>query len=81
MTSSVSLAACKETMEKLIEQLFQLGYISSPYADAGSMKDDKELKGLVLQQVRVVHEDGQLRNVFPSKVDLKFENIQVSFVE
>ena len=80
VTSTVSLAACKGTMETLIEQLFQLGYISSPYADT-STADSKEMKGLILQQVRVDHEDGQLRAVYPSKADLKFESIQVTFVE
>ena len=81
VTSSVSLAACKEAMEMLIEQLYQLGYKSSPYTDSSLTEDRKELKGLVLQQVRVQLEDGQLKSIFPSSIDLEFQNIPVSFVE
>ena len=81
MTSSVNLAACKEVMEKLIEQMFQMGLISSPYSGTASATDEKQLKGMVLEQVRVVQEDGQLRVIYPSKVDLQFENIPVAFID
>ena len=80
VTSSVSLAACKEAMEKLLEELFLLGYISSQFSEAAE-NTGVGLVGLILEQVRVEHENGQLRSVYPSRADLKFDNIAVSHVE
>lgn len=81
VTSTVSLPTCKEIMDYLILQLFQLGFSSSPYADSSLETEGKSLKGLVLQQIKVTHEDGQTRVVYPSKIDLKFGNIHTSFLE
>ena len=68
-------------MENLIQQLFQTGYTSRQFVESPLTVDQEELKGLVLQQVRVELEDGQLKSIFPSKIDLKFQDIPVSFVE
>ena len=70
-------------MEKLIKQLFQMGFISSPYAGAVSeaSQSDEKLRGLIIEQARVVDETGQLRVLYPSKVDLQFDDVPVSFKE
>eukprot|EP00794_Sanderia_malayensis_P017534 gene17534-19284_t len=84
VTSTASLPLCKTIMETFIKQLFQSGFISSPYATLAAevdMPEKQPMKGLVIQQVRVVNDDnGESRVVFPSKVDLKFDdNIPVFF--
>ena len=63
VTSPLSLPQCKHVLEELIKNLFLLDFES---------KYDAQKKGLILERVSVVDEQGDLKVVFPSKVDLDF---------
>lgn len=71
VTSPMSLPQCKFIMEELIKHMFQL--------QMSSMVDGMD--GLVLEQLRVVDENGDLRVIYPSKIDLEFKGIPVERVE
>ena len=77
ITSSVSLASCKTVMDTLIHQMFESGFQSSPYGEGEKGSHIEGMKGLVVEQMRVTDENGQLRVVYPSKLDLQFESIPV----
>lgn len=79
VTSPVSLETCKTVMDSLIKMMLEVGLFS----EANTLVDDVECatslsnQELVIEQVRVLGSDGQLRVVYPSRVDLQFESVKV----
>lgn len=79
VTSPVSLETCKTVMDSLIKMMLEVGLFS----EANTLVDDVECttslsnQELVIKQVRVLGSDGQLRVVYPSRVDLQFESVKV----
>lgn len=79
VTSPVSLETCKTVMDSLIKMMLEVGLFS----EANTLVDDEECatslsnQELVIEQVRVLGSDGQLRVVYPSRVDLQFESVKV----
>ncbi|XP_054768806.2 leucine-rich repeat-containing protein 47-like [Lytechinus pictus] len=74
VTSSEDLASCKKVLQALLAKMLELNLGSKGEADEGagaeSTSEDKQNK-LVVEQVRVVNEDGDLRVIYPSKTDLE----------
>lgn len=79
VTSPVSLETCKTVMDSVIMMMLEVGLFS----EANSLVDDEEYatsstnQELVIEQVRVFGNDGQLRVVYPSRVDLQLESVKV----
>lgn len=79
VTSPVNLETCKTVMDSLIKMMLEVGLFS----EAKTLVDDVECatslsnQELVIEQVRVLGSDGQLRVVYPSRVDLQFESVKV----
>lgn len=79
VTSPVSLETCKTVMDSLIKMMLEV----SLFSEANTLVDDVESatslsnQELVIEQVRVLGSDGQLRVVYPSRVDLQFESVKV----
>lgn len=71
VTSPVDLATCKSVMEKLISKLLEAGLRSIPTGDCAA--EGKQV--LLIEQVRVVNSDGQLKVVYPSRVDLQIDEL------
>ncbi|XP_057304721.1 leucine-rich repeat-containing protein 47-like [Hydractinia symbiolongicarpus] len=71
VTSPTSLPQCKFVMEEIIRQMYHLGF--------SSVVD--EMEGIVLEQMRVCDEKGDLRVVYPSKIDLDLKGIPVERVD
>jgi len=71
VTSPMSLPQCKYVMEELIKNMYQL--------DMSSVVDDMD--GIVIEQLRVVDETGELRVIYPSRIDLEFKKIPVERIE
>lgn len=69
ITSPLSVSDCKYVMESLIKQMFAAGFQSRD-------DDDAEFNGLIIEPLRVVDESGDLRCLFPSKVDLQLNDVQ-----
>ncbi|XP_065655010.1 leucine-rich repeat-containing protein 47 isoform X2 [Hydra vulgaris] len=65
VTSPLSLPQCKYVLEEVIKNLFLMDFES---------KQDDQKRGLVLERVSVVDEQGDLKVVFPSKIDLDFSS-------
>lgn len=65
VTSSSSLPGCKQAFDALIKEIVGKGL--------GVPADGR----MVLEQVKVTDEEGNLRNVYPSKVDLQLEGVTV----
>jgi len=71
VTSPTDLATCKSVMEKLISKLLEAGLRSIPTGDCAA--EGKQV--LLIEQVRVVNSDGQLKVVYPSRVDLQIDEL------
>lgn len=71
VTSPIDLATCKSVMEKLISKLLEAGLHSIPTGDCAG----EEGQVLLIEQVRVVNSDGQLKVVYPSRIDLQFDEL------
>ncbi len=88
ITSSESVDICKKVMEELLLELFKAGITStvelSDKAEALALSGDKAAEEsspafegklrhtLLIQQVRTVDAKGNLKTVYPSRVDLSF---------
>ncbi|XP_068605769.1 leucine-rich repeat-containing protein 47 [Brachionichthys hirsutus] len=81
VTSAASLQTCKDVMDALIVKMAELNKFTAEHQEeAGS--DDEECRPhelassgetsseLIIQQVRTVDQDGNLKVVYPSKTDL-----------
>ena len=82
VTSPVDLATCKSVMEQLISSMLEAGLHSSHVTcttAAAAAEDGKQQ--LVIEQVRVVNSEGQLKVVYPSRVDLQLESVKVIYQE
>ncbi|XP_072174490.1 leucine-rich repeat-containing protein 47-like [Diadema setosum] len=81
VTSSEDLASCKKVLEAVLSKMLELNLgssgISSEEAGAESTSDDRSARELVVEQVRVINEEGELRVLFPSKTDLIMNGITV----
>lgn len=71
VTSPTDLATCKSVMENLISKLLEAGLRSIPTEDCAA--EGKQV--LLIEQVRVVNGDGQLKVVYPSRVDLQIDEL------
>lgn len=73
ITSPMSLPDSKFVMEELLKEMFKIG-LTSKY-------EDESMIGLVVQPIRVFDENGDLKIIYPSKVDLNVPNVNVVRVE
>ena len=71
VTSPIDLATCKSVMDNLISKLLEAGLPSIPTEDCAT--EGKQV--LLIEQVRVVNSDGQLKVVYPSRVDLQIDEL------
>lgn len=75
-------------MEQLIKSMLECGLcsshaeISTPLAAGGGNEEDSDRpQELILEQVRVVNHEGQLKVVYPSRVDLQLEAAKIVYEE
>lgn len=66
--TGTNLNTCKKVMDTLVEEMFKLGM--------GSQKEGCHV--LVVEQVKVVDEEGQLKVVYPSRTDMHIEGILIN---
>lgn len=71
VTSPIDLATCKSVMENLISKLLEAELRSIPTGDCAA--EGKQV--LLIEQVRVVNSDGQLKVVYPSRIDLQIDEL------
>lgn len=84
VTSAVDLGTCKSVMEHLINSMVESGFHSSQETCATASAHDDSAGGtkeLIIEQARVVNSEGQLKVVYPSRVDLQFEAVKVLYEE
>ncbi|XP_065335566.1 leucine-rich repeat-containing protein 47-like [Cloeon dipterum] len=65
ITSSSSQGACKTVIHQLLLEILELGI--------GDAEDSNGFHSLKVQQVQIVNMEGTLKVVYPSRVDLQFE--------
>ncbi|KAF7648575.1 hypothetical protein LDENG_00154350 [Lucifuga dentata] len=80
VTSAASLQTCKDVMDALIFKMAELNKLTADQEEAGSDEDGDGLpeqatsretsSELIIQQVRTVDREGNLKVVYPSKTDL-----------
>ncbi|KAH9502851.1 Leucine-rich repeat-containing protein 47 [Bulinus truncatus] len=86
VTSSTSLDICKKVMEELLKETMLTG-VGTPVEEGSSKKDQDSGEGvaepeidtsrlrlpqkLVVEQVKIIDAQGNLRVIFPSRVDLQ----------
>ena len=82
VTSPVDLATCKSVMEQLISSMLEAGlhssHVTSCTTTAAAEGGKQEI---VIEQVRVVNSEGQLKVVYPSRADLQLEPVKVIYQE
>ena len=70
-------------MEQLISNMLEAGlhssHVTCTTAAAAAAEGGKQQ--LVIEQVRVVNSEGQLKVVYPSRVDLQLESVKVIYQE
>lgn len=88
ITSSDSLEICKKVMEKMIEEMLLAGLVSKEElndkvealkiegekSSEESEESSKLRNSFLIQQVKIVDSKANLKSVYPSRVDLTFEN-------
>lgn len=74
VTSSNSVNACRQAMQALIKEILMLGIADIDISD-------EHFHNMVIHQVKVVDPEGNLRNVYPSRTDLIFEDDNTIVVE
>ncbi len=88
ITSSENVEICKKAMEELVVEMFKNSIVSKEPANLDenmhmlSLKDEKAETGensenklkstMIMQQVKIVNSKGDLKSVYPSRVDLTF---------
>lgn len=82
VTSPTDLATCKSVMDNLICKMLEAGLCSkaegeTAASDVACARSSQGKLELVIEQVRVVNSDGQLKVVYPSRVDLQLESVKV----
>ncbi|KAM9785668.1 leucine-rich repeat-containing protein 47 [Neosynchiropus ocellatus] len=81
VTSATSLQTCKDVMDSLIEKMAELNKFTAEHreeegsdAEGGAPQDgtsaSQTSSELIIQQVRTVDQDGNLKVAYPSKTDL-----------
>lgn len=70
---------CKKVMDSLIHGMLKIG-MGEAKTDNGTKPNNVEMlpKNLNLEPVKVVDPEGKLYVVYPSKVDLLFDDIRVA---
>lgn len=74
ITSPLSLPDCKYVMESLLKQMVSNEFNSK--TESGETHN-----GLLVEPLRVADEEGDLRCLYPSKVDLQINDVLVERVE
>ena len=81
VTSPTDLATCKSVMDNLICKMLEAELCSKAegetVASTVTCASSHGKLQLVIEQVRVVNSDGQLKVVYPSRVDLQLESVKV----
>ena len=81
VTSPTDLATCKSVMDNLICKMLEAELCSKAEGETASSAVTCESSHgklqLVIEQVRVVNSDGQLKVVYPSRVDIQLESVKV----
>ena len=92
VTSSTSLDVCKATMDELLLGMLEMGLGAEQAKGQGQTDQDAEdekenaatsispsnkRKNMVVEQVKVVDLEGSLRVIYPSRVDLQHNAIEV----
>ncbi|RNA16720.1 leucine-rich repeat-containing 47-like, partial [Brachionus plicatilis] len=82
ITSSDSIDSCKKVMEKLITGMFEAGVVSKLDLSEQvedlkiDQSDEQKLRHTILvQQVRLVNSNSCLKSVYPSRIDLNFNEV------
>ncbi|XP_072035633.1 leucine-rich repeat-containing protein 47-like [Amphiura filiformis] len=87
VTSSTDLGTCKKVMDTLMEKMVELSMSKTPTnqdgedEEAATNQDEAGVsvsRPLIVQQVRVLDEDGGLKVVYPSRTDLDIQGIKVA---
>lgn len=89
ITSTESLEICKTVMEKMIVEIIHAGLVSKDdlvekvealsvnseanEANETADEDGKLIHTIVIQQVKIMDSKGNLKSVYPSRVDLNFD--------
>lgn len=64
-------------MDSLICKMLEAGLCSKVEGETEASAASHGKQELVIEQVRVVNSDGQLKVVYPSRVDLQLESVNV----
>ncbi|KAL9957571.1 hypothetical protein ACROYT_G034490 [Oculina patagonica] len=77
VTSPTDLATCKSVMDSLICKMLEAGLCTKVEGETEACATSHGKQELVIEQVRVINSDGQLKVVYPSRVDLQLESVKV----
>lgn len=80
VTSSASINDCRLTIQELLTEMLLAGFGGA--VEPATVDEEPAFKTqLVVQQVKSTDLDGNLRNIYPSKNDLLFDDDKLILVE
>lgn len=68
----------RKVLDKFLKELIILGFTDTPEQDV--KEDVKKYNNLIIEQVKVVDTEGNLKLVYPSRADLNFDEHPVTIV-
>lgn len=70
------MSDCRSAIDELLKEMLVDGYGAD-----GDAVEENILHTLLVQQVKVTDDEGNLRRVYPSKADLEFDEADAILVE
>ncbi|CAL7944431.1 unnamed protein product [Xylocopa violacea] len=67
VTSATSYHICRNVLDQFLKELVTLGFVSSPQEETSNYHN------LVVEQVKIVDIEGNMKLLYPSRADLNFE--------
>jgi hypothetical protein len=87
VTSSVSLDTCKKVLDQLLQLMLEMGVgRAKPQSQAETEGQDEATGGqpklhvpekLIVEQVRILNFEGNMKDVYPSRTDLQNDAFEV----
>ncbi|EFN84175.1 Leucine-rich repeat-containing protein 47 [Harpegnathos saltator] len=69
VTSTISYIICRNVLDEFLKELVILGF-----TDTCKQKETKKYNNLIVEQIKVVDTEGNMKLVYPSRADLNFDD-------
>ncbi|XP_064620872.1 leucine-rich repeat-containing protein 47-like [Lineus longissimus] len=80
VTSSISLDICKKVLDQLLQLMLEMGLgTAKPEGqDEASADEQKVPEKLIVEQVKILNAEGNMKDVYPSRTDLQSDSYEIN---